>query len=343
MDGNGFTLDSLLSYYEANLHAEGKSPKTIEWYGENLDFFHRYLIGHSLSTRVDDLTVDIIRGYIRYLQRKPKFQGHPFVAENGQFLSPKTIQCHVRTLKAFFSWLHREGYTKENRLEKLKLPKAPKRIIEPLSNDEINNLLAATNSLSRVALRDYAIVMTLLDTGLRASELMNLKMEDVHVEQGYVKVMGKGGKERLVPIGSRAQRALLRYIYHSRPDVNGIANVFLTLAGDPMSTNALRLMLSRLGRKSGVTRLHAHLCRHTFAVNYLLNGGDVFSLQAILGHSSIEMVRNYVALTSTDVTNQHRRFSPMDHIRLRPRANRPFCVRRRTKRKATADAFTPTY
>ncbi len=242
---------------------------------------------------------------------------------DDEFLSAKTVQCHVRTLKAFFSWLHREGYTDENKLQKLKLPKALKRIIEPLSNEEISRILAATNTRAPAAVRDYAVVVTLLDTGLRASELMNLKLQDAHVEQRYLKVMGKGNKERLVPIGSHAQKALLRYIYHSRPESNHVNNLFLTLDGHPMTTNGLKLMLSRLAKKSGVNRLPPHLCRHTtFAINYLMNGGDVFSLQEILGHTSLEMVRNYLSLTSSQVRAQHYRLSPMDCMNLQHKKGR---------------------
>ena len=129
--------------------------------------------------------------------------------------------------------------------------------------------------------------------------------------------MGKGNKERVVPIGTVAQKALLRYIYHSRPESNNVDYLFLTLDGYHLGINGLKLMLSRLAARSGVERLHAHLCRHTFAVNYLLNGGDVFSLQQILGHSSLDMVRNYLTLTSSDIKNQHHRFSPMDRMNIR--------------------------
>jgi len=317
MGNDKLTLDKLLTYYQASLHAEGKSAKTVEWYIAILDTFYRYLEDSMVPPELDELTINTVRGYILYLQKKPRFQNHPFLRETGEYLSPRTVQCHVRSLKAFFSWLHREGFTDENRLQKLKLPKAPRTVIEPLRSDEISRILGATSKVTSAAIRDHAIVITLLDTGLRASELMNLKLEDAHIEQRSLKVMGKGNKERVVPIGTVAQKALLRYIYHSRPESNNVDYLFLTLDGYHLGINGLKLMLSRLAARSGVERLHAHLCRHTFAVNYLLNGGDVFSLQQILGHSSLDMVRNYLTLTSSDVKNQHHRFSPMDRMNLR--------------------------
>jgi site-specific recombinase XerD len=130
--------------------------------------------------------------------------------------------------------------------------------------------------------------------------------------------MGKGSKERIVPIGGVAEKALQRYVFHFRPDSLHIDedNLFLTLEGKPLSGNAVRLVFTRLAKRSEVKRFHAHLCRHTFATNYLINGGDVFSLQQILGHSSLEMVRRYVTLASSQVRVQHRKFSPMDRMNL---------------------------
>ncbi len=162
------------------------------------------------------------------------------------------------------------------------------------------------------------MIITFLDTGLRLSELIGLQLADAHIEHGYLKVMGKGARERVVPIGSVAQKALQRYMFHFRPEpyYEDQDYFFLTLERKPMSINAAHLIFTRLSKKSGVKRFHAHLCRHTFATNYLINGGDVFSLQQILGHTSLEMVRRYVTLASAQVRVQHRKFSPMDRMKL---------------------------
>lgn len=109
----------------------------------------------------------------------------------------------------------------------------------------------------------------------------------------------------------------MKYIYHYRPNPVGEDRVFLTLDGQPLSPGAVRLVLNRLGEASGVTRVHPHLLRHTFALNYLVNGGDVFSLQQILGHTTLEMVRRYVSMTSAHIVTQHQRYSPVDQLNLR--------------------------
>jgi len=129
-------------------------------------------------------------------------------------------------------------------------------------------------------------------------------------------VMGKGAKERIVPIGRYTQTVLSDYVRKVRPEPagNGCDALFLSQHGTPITANAIKLTFSRLSAKSGVNRLHAHLCRHTFAINYLLNGGDIFSLKEILGHTTLEMVNHYLHFTRAQITAQHRKFSPMDRL-----------------------------
>ena len=121
-----------------------------------------------------------------------------------------------------------------------------------------------------------------------------------------------------MPIGNNAQRAVQRYLFRYRPEPAnpGIENTFLSGSALPLTENGVKLMFARLARRSEVTRLHAHLCRHSFATRFLMNGGDVFSLQRILGHSTLEMVGRYVNLASSHVAVQHRRFSPLDRLSL---------------------------
>ncbi|MCL0053104.1 tyrosine-type recombinase/integrase [Dehalococcoidales bacterium] len=203
-------------------------------------------------------------------------------------------------------------------MAKLKPPKAPSKVVEVLAPEEITRVLGCINPNISSGARDYAILILLLDTGLRCSELTSFQLNDINIENGYLKVMGKGGKERIVPFGASAQKALLRYLLHFRPEPfnPAVQNFFLTLDGKPLTKNSVKMIFRRIAKKSGIKRLHPHLCRHTFATNYLINGGDVFSLQQILGHTTLEMVRRYVTLASAHVTVQHRKFLPMDRISL---------------------------
>ena len=167
--------------------------------------------------------------------------------------------------------------------------------------------------------RDLAMVLLMLDCGLRVSELININVEDVNLAEGYIKISaGKGNKERMVPIGSFVQKMIWKYLNHSRPQpvTEKITRLFLCDGGLPLSSNGVQQMLRRCARRAGISgvRCSPHTFRHTFAKNYLMNGGDIFSLQKILGHSSLASVRVYLNLFATDLKTQHRRFSPVDNM-----------------------------
>jgi len=310
------TIGELLKRFTLSNRADGKSPKTITWYRDMLTQFSVYLKTERYPCHLSAISLDIVRGYVLYLRHKPKFKGHPFTPTQADYLSPRTVQCHVRALKAFSSWLYAEGYTPENRLKNLKIPKAPVAVVEPLTPEEIKKVTASINKKSPTGTRNYALFATLLDTGLRASEAAGITLTNLNLADGYIKVMGKGSKERIVPIGKYIQMTLLSYIDKGRPELISpdYNNLFLTQAGKPITVNTVKLVFSRLSRSSSVERLHAHLCRHTFAINYLLNGGDIFSLREILGHTTLEMVNHYLHFTSSQITDQHHKYSPMDRL-----------------------------
>ena len=316
MEKDTIELSALAKHFELNNRTEGKSSKTIDWYNLALKQFHRFLIESEKSTNLGELGVSEVREFILYLQGRYKLQVNPFVTNHRDRLAAISIQTYIRALKAFFNWLYNEGYTSENRLAKLKPPKAPTKVVEVLTPEEIARVFSCIDVNTSAGCRNYTVLIVLLDTGLRCSELLNMELEDINIEGGYLKVMGKGGKERVVPFGASAQKALLRYSLHFRPEPfhPTVNNFFLTLDGRPLTRESVKMIFKRLAKKSKVRRLHPHLCRHTFSTNYLINGGDVFSLQQILGHTTLEMVRRYVNLASTHVAVQHRKYSPMDRM-----------------------------
>lgn len=188
--------------------------------------------------------------------------------------------------------------------------------MEPLSPDEIKNVVSSINRKSYSGERNHAVLVTLLDTGLRSSEVTGITLSNLNLKDGYIRITGKGDKERIVPIGKFVRMELMHYIEKVRPQVYGgdNNNLFLSQDGRPMTTNTVKMVFSKLAKSLRVHRLHAHLCRHTFAVNYLLNGGDIFSLWEILGHITLEMVNHYLHFTSSQITAQHHKYSPMDRI-----------------------------
>jgi integrase/recombinase XerC/integrase/recombinase XerD len=312
-------LSECIEYYDVCNRAEGKSPKTISWYSGNLRCFRNYLKSRHLPDTIDNIDTKLLREYILYLLQQTKYTNHPFTPAQTELLSASTVHGHVRTLRAFFSWLVTEGLIAYNVTNDLKPPKVPRKVVSTLSDEEIRAILSTFRVTSPSEARNQTIFMLLLDSGLRIGELVNLKIEDIQMNEGLMKVMGKGKKERIVPIGNNAQRALQRYLFRYRPEPThkGLDNVFLSINGKPLTENSIKLMFTRLAQRAGVNRLHAHLCRHTFATRFLINGGDVFSLQQILGHSTLEMVRHYVNLASNHIVIQHQKFSPLDRFNLR--------------------------
>lgn len=214
-----------------------------------------------------------------------------------------------------------EGCLSQNPTRRLKVPKAPKAIIETFSDAQIHRLIRAIDQRSAVGCRDYCIILVFLDTGVRLSELVTLELPNLHQDQAYFKGLGKGTKGRIVPIGAHVQKALWKYIHKYRPEPfhANIQNVFLSRDGRALSPSSVYDRISKYGKRAGLqgVRCSPHTFRHTFAKNFLLNGGDVFTLQKILGHSSLEVVRMYVNLASDDVQVQHRKASPVDWLKLR--------------------------
>ena len=202
----------------------------------------------------------------------------------------------------------------------MRIPKAPQVMIKTLGNSQIKALLSVVDRKRPKGFRDYCMVLVLFDTGVRLSELVNLQMKDLDLERGFFKVMGKGARERLVPFGAKVQTTLWKYIHRFRPEPfhPNAGNVFLRSDGRPLTGGQVYRVIRKYGRNAGIrgVRCSPHTFRHTFAKNFLINGGDLFSLQKILGHSSLAVVRMYVELTSEDVQIQHRRYSPVDCSKL---------------------------
>ena len=301
--------------------AEGKQATTVRWYLGKLQIFLRYLQEQGLPTDVAELTTTHLRGFLVYMREDVKAdQNNPMKPTQDKGLSPKTIQGYARTLKAFFSWAAQEDYITASPGRLLKVPSAPKVIIQTLSDAQIGKLLAATNARDKKGFRDYCILLTLLDTGIRLSELVDLQMPNVDLDRGSFKVMGKGARERLVPFGAKVKTALWKYQQKFRPEPfhPNVGNFFLQPDGRPLTPAGVYGLVRGYGLKAKLegVRCSPHTFRHTFAKKFLTNGGDLFTLQKILGHSSLNVVRMYVELTAEDVQIQHRRYSPMDLIKL---------------------------
>ena len=308
--------------------AEGLAQRTLYSHERLLNKWVEY-IG---DREIDQVTSQNIITYINWLRNEytpRRFSGktHP--------LSPKTLRNVWVTLSSFYSWAARELQL-PNIMKDVPAPRINKVPISPLTQDEVQHMLKVC-TYSREAHpgnrrsfvmrlpnrhRDQAIILILLDTGLRAMELCKLLIGNIDQKTGRVEVKhgviggAKGGKGRTVFLGKVARRALWRYLAEREDGNDPDAPVFLTHHERPFNPNALRQLIQSIAERADVKNAYPHKFRHTFAITYLRSGGDVFTLQALLGHSTLDMVRHYAQIAEVDIAKAHRKASPADNWRL---------------------------
>jgi site-specific recombinase XerD len=237
-------------------------------------------------------------------QQIVEFLGH----QNS--VSAKTLRNYHADLSALWQWAVERGVCSENVIRSIRPPAAEKREVMPFERAEILALLEyADQSANRmVALRNRAILYLLLDTGMRASELCGLKIQDINQVTLHITVFGKGKKERRVPISQATLEAINKYLtYRTRKS----EWVFVTIGNRPLDRIRLGDILERIGKRAGISRVHPHRFRHTFAIQFLRNGGNIYSLQRILGHTTLDMVKRYLAIAQIDLDRDHATASPV--------------------------------
>ncbi len=234
-----------------------------------------------------------------------------------------TLHTYYIYLQSFFNWCVAESLLAVSPLDRVTKPNTRSASsIEPFSVKQLESLLLAAKE-SAYPERDTAMAMFLLDTGVRVSELISIKIGEVDKTNKTVKVLGKGRKYRLVRFGKETSMALWRYLRGRHDGADDDAPVFVShagnLSGSALTRDGVQALVTRLGRDAGITgvRCSPHTFRHTFAVQFLRNGGNSFALQALLGHTDLKMTQKYVALAQTDLADQHVMASPMDNLRRR--------------------------
>ena len=289
----GTAVDAFLRY----CRAKNLSENTIVYYTLRLASFRRFADSHGAC--LESVDREIVRD---------------FLVEERERNSARTANHSLLALRVFGGFLANEGFVDQNPFLGLDRLKSRKTLIQTLSKDQIEALLA-TCSKTYCGIRDRTIILCLLDTGLRVSELVNLSFQDIDLVDRTLLVVGKGDRERRVPFASAVKQALNVYLLR-RGELPEQDRVFVTQYGEPMTRLCCLQMFQRRAKEAGISgvRVSPHTFRHTFAKQWLLNGGDVFSLQKILGHSSMDMVRQYVNLAQAEVQTVHARFSPADSM-----------------------------
>ena len=227
------------------------------------------------------------------------------------------VNHHIKVLKILFKFMVEEGVINENPSKNISWIKTDQTAIATFSNEQIMAMLEVTkHQMDFPGIRNYALITLLYDTGCRISELLELRIDDIQLDEKILKVKGKGGKRRVVPFGDRSLIGLVKYLNRRTTLFGKDGVLFLTKFGAPLTRRMTNKIIERIGAKAKVenVRLSAHTFRHTFAKSWLMNGGDIFSLQKILGHKTLDMVRLYVNVTFKDIQSQHSKFSPGDNL-----------------------------
>lgn len=320
------TLDETITEFLLAKQAERSSDRTIRDYKTHFRYFQKWLEMSHHNLRLVEITTKVIHEYISYMSNeKQHYDDHPTRSRRskpGSFgLSPMTVNVRIRTLRAFFNWCYRNGKIRVNVVQDVKLQKVDQDTIIAFTSAQVKQLLSIPDRSTFSGFRDYVMMMILLDTGLRVSELLSLREEDVNFTELLLTVpweKAKTRKTRSVPISKKVAKLLAELIQENRDFGSDARKLFYSAYGNELSVNSFDERLTEYGKKARLegVRVSAHTFRHTFAVHWIKAGGDPFSLQKILGHTEMSMVRRYVRLSDTDVKAKHMQHSPVHGMRL---------------------------
>jgi site-specific recombinase XerD len=320
----GLSIRDLAYAWTLAARAEAKSDATITIMLRSLSYFEDYLVRLGVLPLPAVVTPVLIRSYVVYLKQKPAFSRHPYSRVQSHKLSDQTVHGYCRALRTFFNWITDEGFIPASPFARIRLPRLAQKVIRTYSESEFTALLGAIDTSSPAGYRDLCLVLLMFDTAARSGEVGGMRLTDVNLEEGAIKVLGKGNRERLLPIGREVTRHLWRYIklYRSQPANPRHDYLFLTCSGRRMTKNRLLAIVKKYSQRAGIggIRCSPHTIRHTAALTFLKNEGDVFALQKLLGHTSLEMTRRYCLLSDGDLKKMHAKASPADNLGFRPAA-----------------------
>lgn len=274
------------------------AANTVEAYARDLGRFFTWLS----RKRLQGLSVSELAGYPAWLGQ--------------QSLGPKSITRHVASLKVFFRFLQLEGALTDNQAELLSSPKLWQRVPQVLSVSQVDRLLAAPRPADPWYRRDRAILELLYATGCRVSELASLRTRDMHLREHYAVCHGKGDKQRIVPLGSRAIAAVERYLDAERPQLaarsgGACEQLILSPRGAPLRRERIWELVKKYAARIGVpSEISPHSLRHSFATHLLAGGADLRQVQEMLGHASIATTQLYTHVDHTRLKKVHRDFHP---------------------------------
>jgi integrase/recombinase XerD len=291
-------------------HERGQSELTQRTYAALLGKF----VAWAERRKLTDWRSVELQHLTAYLQEERQRPRAGPAADRPAKLSLATIYLEIAALRAFYRFCETERLLPVNAAENLSLPRRWRHVPKALSDGEIDRLLTPPAAETPASLCDQAVLELAYASGLRLAELRHLRLEQLHLEAGFINVIGKGNKERVVPVGRRAVTALHRYLAVGRPRLvtpRSPANVFLTRRGGPFAPVTLWLRIKQRTRGTGLNRnVTPHMLRHSFATHLLEHGADLRVIQELLGHASISTTEVYTQVAAARLREVHRRFHP---------------------------------
>jgi integrase/recombinase XerD len=291
-------------------HERGQAEHTQRTYAALLKKFTDWAATQNLSdwkqVELAHLMAFLQHERERALANEPK--------DSPRKLSSESVYLEIAALRAFYRFAENEKLLPANVAEHLSLPRRWKRLPKALTDAEIKKLLQPEQPETPQSLCDQAILELAYASGLRLAELKNLRLEQLHLDAGFINVIGKGNKERVVPVGRTAAAALNRFIEAGRPKLvtpRSPAAVFLTKRGTPFASVTLWLRIKNRARRAGISRnITPHMLRHSFATHLLEHGADLRVIQELLGHANISTTEIYTHVTGNRLRDIHRKFHP---------------------------------
>ena len=277
---------------------KGLSKNTIQAYQADLRDFLNFLSQKGINS-CSEVNYPILVSYIEQLRK------------NG--FSSYSIARKISTIRSFFKFLSGQKYIKEDPTMILESFKRERNLPFVLSVSQINSILENIDTTKPMNLRDRALLELLYATGIRVSEIADLKIENIDIEVGYARVFGKGSKERIVPVGKHAKKWLKKYLENVRPNLSkgAVGNyVFLNRGGKKLSRQSIWKMIKKYGRKSAISQISPHTFRHSFATHLLEGGADLRSVQEMLGHVDISTTQIYTQLNRKRLKEIHKKYHP---------------------------------
>jgi len=293
-------MNKLVNQFLDYLSAErGLSQNTVKAYRLDLLKFRQYLDSRRIG-KIKEATRHDVSKYLYFLKDKA--------------LASNSIARNLAAIKVFFRFLVAERITKEDPTSVMESPRLLKGLPEVLNTDEVARMLEVPDRRDLLGIRDRAVLELMYATGMRVSEVADLLVENLNLDVGFVRCKGKGGKERIIPVGRKARLTLEKYLAKSRPKLSGSPrerHLFLSRLGKKISRQSLWKMLKKYIKAMGIKRkITPHTLRHSFATHLLENGADLRSVQEMLGHADISTTQIYTHINKARLKGIHKKYHP---------------------------------